>query len=59
MRDHDGLFVARVIYELLFNNNAGQLDPSTIPYALDAAVQQLRAGGASPEHWATFVHIGA
>lgn len=40
MRDHDGPFVARVVYEHLFNNNSEQLDHNVIPYALDDAVQQ-------------------
>jgi hypothetical protein len=35
------------------------VDLDSVVYALDHAVSALRAKGAPPEHWATFVYIGA
>jgi hypothetical protein len=57
MNDTDGPLVASIVYEELLSN--GVFNPERIPYALDAAVQRLRADGASPYRWATFVHLGA
>jgi hypothetical protein len=57
MYDSDGPQVAQWIYEALLKNEMFSLDD--IPYALDDAVQKLRGKGASPKHWATYMHIGA
>jgi hypothetical protein len=57
MDDSDGPLVAKLFYDRLFAEEVITLD--TIPYALDYAVTELRKGGAPPERWATFVHMGA
>jgi hypothetical protein len=57
MNDADGPRVVKLFYEKLFAEEVITLD--TIPYALDFAVAGLRRGGASPERWATFIHMGA
>jgi hypothetical protein len=57
MDDCDGPFMAERVYERIFRD--GKVDLSEVPYALDAAVQELRAMGVSPSRWATYVHIGA
>jgi hypothetical protein len=56
MDDVDGPFVAERVYQAIFAN--GKLDLNAVPYALDAAVRQLRETGAHPSRWATYVHIG-
>lgn len=56
MWDNDGPDVAGVIYRALLESEI--LLPDAIPYALDSAVQRLRARGLPPERWATYVHIG-
>jgi hypothetical protein len=57
MDDVDGPFIAERVYQAIFRN--GKLDLNTVPYALDAAVRQLRETGTHPSRWATYVHIGA
>jgi hypothetical protein len=57
MNDGDGPIVAKLFYEKLFESENIGVD--SIPYALDHAVYALRASGAPPERWATFVHMGA
>jgi hypothetical protein len=57
MNDRDGPFVTKVFYEHLFKS--GTINVATIAYALDHAVTALRETGASPERWATFIHMGA
>jgi hypothetical protein len=57
MRDKDGPTIAKLFYEKLFAKKQISLDD--IPYALDYAVGELRKTGASPERWATFIHVGA
>lgn len=57
MHDNDGPVIAKVVYEELLGR--GTLDLEDIPYALDTAIQTLRASGVSPTRWATFVHMGA
>jgi hypothetical protein len=57
MNDADGPFVARRFYGRLFEGGGVGLDD--VPYALDDAVAALRAQGAPPERWATFIHMGA
>lgn len=58
MGDVDGPKVARHVYEELYQKNAIVVDPDGIPYALDAAVSELRAKGLHPSRWAPFVHMG-
>jgi hypothetical protein len=57
MHDQDGPLVAQWFYEALLENETISLND--IPYALDAAVQKLRATGVSPARWATYIHFGA
>jgi hypothetical protein len=57
MRDDDGPFISKHFYEKLFES--GTIDVDTVAYALDHAVAALRDSGASPERWATFIHMGA
>jgi hypothetical protein len=57
MSDRDGPYVAKLFYEKLFEEEKINID--AIPSALDYAVTALRNSGASPERWATFVHMGA
>jgi CHAT domain-containing protein len=57
MNDLDGPFVAERVYKRLFVD--GHLDLDAVPYALDAAVRDLRSTGVHPSRWATYVHIGA
>jgi CHAT domain-containing protein len=57
MDDVDGPFIAERVYQAIFRD--GKLDLNAVPYALDAAVRQLRETGAHPSRWATYVHIGA
>jgi hypothetical protein len=58
MHDLDGPQVSKAIYEALFNENGGRLDPSIIPYTLDTAVQVMKDAGFPPARWATYIHIG-
>lgn len=58
MEDLDGPVVAKTVYEELFRNGAEALDPDAIPYALDLAVQSLRAKGLAASRWASYVHLG-
>jgi CHAT domain-containing protein len=57
MDNLDGPFVAERVYRAAFRD--GKLDLGAVPYALDAAVRELRETGADPSRWATYVHIGA
>jgi CHAT domain-containing protein len=56
MGDVDGPVVAGMVYGELFAEEI--LDFDVVPYALDAAVQKLRAQGLEPSRWAPYVHIG-
>lgn len=57
MRDADGPFVVSEFYRRLFQGEI--IDVDSVPYALDGAVAALRAKGAPPAQWATFIHMGA
>jgi hypothetical protein len=57
MHDQDGPVVAKKVYDELLQSDS--LELGDIPYALDAAVRELRARGAPPTRWATFIHMGA
>lgn len=57
MNDTDGPVIAGHFYDSLLKNEVIQLDG--IPYALDFAVQKLRALRVPPHRWAPFIHIGA
>ena len=57
MNDTDGPVIAGHFYDSLLKNEVIQLDD--IPYALDFAVQKLRALRVPPYRWAPFIHIGA
>jgi hypothetical protein len=55
--DDDVPMVVEWFYgELLFKE---VLDADSIAYALDVAVNKLRATGVAPYQWASFVHMGA
>ena len=53
MSDIDGPLVAGHIYDQIFSGEGEYLDPNVIPYALDEAVQRLRANRVPPSRWAT------
>jgi hypothetical protein len=57
MGDVDGPFIATRFYKKLLEG--ATIDVNSVPYALDDAVSALRMSGASPERWATFIHMGA
>jgi hypothetical protein len=57
MYDDDGPRVTRWVYEGLLEKESLELDD--IPYVLDDAVRKLRKEGATPNRWATFMHMGA
>jgi hypothetical protein len=57
MKDEDGPAIAGSFYAKLFESDVISTD--AIPRALDDAVRRLREGGAPPERWATFIHVGA
>jgi hypothetical protein len=56
MHDEDGPRLARRFYEAVFAKES--LDLDDIAYALDDAVQHLRAQGVPAERWALFMHMG-
>jgi hypothetical protein len=56
MNDEDGPGVAQGVYGHLLGNE--QLDLDEVPYALDAAVRELRGAGVPASRWALFVHLG-
>jgi hypothetical protein len=58
MGDIDGTVVAETVYNELFAGEDDMLDFDIVPYALDAAVQKLRARGLEPSRWAPYIHIG-
>ena len=58
MGDVDGPKTAKHAYEALYQNDALTTNPDIMPYALDAAVTELRANGLHPSRWAPSVHIG-
>jgi hypothetical protein len=58
MGDIDGPIITEKVYQDIFSGKAEQFDPDDVPYALDAAVQELRARGLHPSRWATYIHLG-
>lgn len=58
MGDVDGPVIAKRVYEELFTGDGDHLDPDSIPYALDAAVQELRSQKVHMSRWAPYVHFG-
>jgi hypothetical protein len=57
MDDEDGPLLAEWFYEELMSNKT--IDADAVAYALDGAVQKLRAREPSPKRWAQFIHLGA
>jgi hypothetical protein len=57
MKDEDGPIIAEAFYHKLLGSDTISTD--AIPRALDDAVRALKATGAGPERWATFMHVGA
>jgi hypothetical protein len=57
--DEDGPDMARWFYEELMLGDS--IDADSVAYALDAAVQKLRAKvyPMSSKRWAPFIHVGA
>jgi hypothetical protein len=58
MEDVDGPMIAGSVYRDLFRGDSVILDPNDIPYALDAAVQELRKVHPEPSRWALYIHLG-
>jgi hypothetical protein len=58
MGDADGPVIAQRVYEGLFSRDEEYLNPDKIPFALDAAVSQLRQQGVHSSRWAPYVHFG-
>jgi CHAT domain-containing protein len=58
MGDADGPIVTKTVYSELFAGDGDMVDFDVVPYALDAAVRELRAQGLEPSRWATYIHIG-
>ncbi|EIN04017.1 hypothetical protein PUNSTDRAFT_139059 [Punctularia strigosozonata HHB-11173 SS5] len=58
MEDVDGPMIANSVYKDMFDSDAECIDPDDVPYALDAAVQELRRAHPEPSRWATYVHFG-
>ncbi|EIN04347.1 hypothetical protein PUNSTDRAFT_76639, partial [Punctularia strigosozonata HHB-11173 SS5] len=58
MEDVDGPAIAHSVYKSVFGGDSEALDPDDIPYALDAAVQQLRREHPDPSRWAPYIHLG-
>jgi hypothetical protein len=57
MGDADGPDLAEWFYEELMSNET--VDADAVAYALDGAVQKLRAKAPAPQRWAPFIHMGA
>jgi hypothetical protein len=57
MNDVDGPDLAQWFYEELMSNKV--IDTKAVAYALDGAIQKLRAKTPSPKRWAQFIHMGA
>jgi hypothetical protein len=49
--------MAEWVYEELLSSET--IDADAVAYALDGAVQKLRAMAPAPQRWAQFVHVGA
>ena len=58
MDDVDGPIIAKKVYENIIKNDSEYLDSTAIPYALDDAVQQLRAKSLNSSRWAPYIHFG-
>jgi hypothetical protein len=58
MGDVDGPLVARTVYKELFKGDSPQLDMDAVPYALDAAVTEMRNCGLHVTRWAPYIHLG-
>ncbi|KAJ7916700.1 hypothetical protein B0H13DRAFT_1609158, partial [Mycena leptocephala] len=58
MRDDDGPEIATNFYRYLTEKASGGIHLDDVPYALDGAIQALRACGAEPWRWLPFIHIG-
>jgi hypothetical protein len=55
-----GPIITESIYSSVFSpkKQSEFMNPDDVPYALDEAVQKLRATGLDPSLWATYIHIG-
>jgi hypothetical protein len=49
--------MAEWFYEELLSSET--IDADAVAYALDGAVQKLRAKQPAPQRWAQFIHMGA
>jgi hypothetical protein len=58
MHDLDGPMIAGKVYSELASAHSEFMDPNDVPYALDAAVQELRRLNPDPARWAPYIHLG-
>jgi CHAT domain-containing protein len=58
MNDVDGPMIAGAFYREFFQGDSEWLDADDVPYALDAAVQELRRMYPDPTRWAPYIHLG-
>lgn len=58
MKDVDGPTIAERVYQELLSGDAEFFEPERIPYALDAAVGDLRKRKLHPTRWAPYIHMG-
>ncbi|KAJ7860648.1 hypothetical protein B0H13DRAFT_1639430 [Mycena leptocephala] len=58
MKDDDGPVIATKFYQYLTEKASGGIHLDDVPYALDGAIQALRACGAEPWRWLPFIHVG-
>ncbi|KAJ7194551.1 hypothetical protein GGX14DRAFT_377893 [Mycena pura] len=58
MKDDDGPVIATNFYRYLTEKAGGGINLDDVPYALDEAIQALRASGAESWRWLPFIHIG-
>ena len=57
IHDLDGPIVAKTFYKEVMKD--GHFDLEAVPYALDAAVQELRRQKVPVHRWAPYIHMGA
>ena len=62
MHDSVGPGIAKILYQHLYEDPHKPLNPDTVAFALDKAVEELRTSAPGkdmlPSIWAPFIHIG-
>ena len=62
MQDSIGIGIAKTLYQHLYKDPHKPLNPDTVAFALDKAVEELRTSAQGkdmlPSVWAPFIHIG-